>query len=245
MSTTCSQLNVRILPQAYIAHGPAGTNQKCADLPPAAHTIRNGWKPALPPMETGFAAHDTFFFFPLRRRHPARYPVTRSVQQSLICVLPALRTTYFARLYDKNGHEMPTFVSCYESPCHYPVTRSKKNFSKLDQSGQNMHFDTLSIPCRYPISQEFAATLRHTWTFLGLFWTESAAFWHTCAALPTRRLTPPLTSNPLSARAGEVALDEALHSPKRPDASILATDESVAEHSRSATDESSRRVLVP
>ena len=48
--STCSQLNVRILPQAYIAHGPAGTNQKCADLPSAAHTIHNGSKPALPPM---------------------------------------------------------------------------------------------------------------------------------------------------------------------------------------------------
>ena len=59
---------------------------------------------------------------------------------------------FLRQIYDKNGREMPTSVSCYESPCQYPVTRRMRNFSKLGQTGQNKKFDTLSMPYRYPIS---------------------------------------------------------------------------------------------
>ena len=83
-------------------------------------------------------------------------------------------------------------ISCHEK---------KEKFFKVRPIRPKQAFrypiDTLSIPdfsC-------FAATLRHTWTLLGLFWTESAPFLHTCAALPTRVLTPPLTSTLISARA--------------------------------------------
>ena len=131
---------------------------------------------------------------------------------------------------------MPTSVSCNESPCQYPVTRREKNFSKLGQSGQNGAFDTLSIPCQYPVSQNLAAGLRPIRTLPGHNWTESAPFLRTCAALPTRRPTPPLTSTLTStlastlipARAGDVARDGALYSPVNPDASILATVQSPA-----------------
>jgi len=95
-----------------------------------------------------------------------------------------------------------------------------------------MHFDSLSIPCRYPVSEKFAASLRHFWTHLGQNRTESAPPLRTCAALPTRRLMPPLTSTLTStltltlastlasARAGKVAPDKVLVSPERPAGSI-------------------------
>ena len=142
------------------------------------------------------------------------------------------KTTFFAHFLSKTDRELTATASCYESPCHYPVTRREKVFSKLGQSGQNSVFDTQSIPCRYPVSEEFPAGLRHIRTLLGQYRTESAPFLRTCAALPTRRPTPPLTSTLtstlISARAGEVARDEALYAPKRQDAAILTTVESVA-----------------
>ena len=133
-----------------------------------------------------------------------------------------------AHFLHQNDRELTATVSCYESPCPYPVTRRPKNFSKLDQTGQNKQFDTLSIPCRYPISQKFAATLRHNTTLLGQLWTDSAAYLTACAASPTRRLTPPPTSTLTPARADAMARNEVLYSPKRPGASIPAVVKSAA-----------------
>lgn len=76
------------------------------------------------------------------------------------------------------------------------------------------------IPCRYSISEKSAAGLRHIWTLLGQYWTEPAPFLPSCAALPARRLTPPLISKPISASAGEVARNCVLNSPKGPEAAL-------------------------
>ena len=154
------------------------------------------------------------------------------------------KTTPFAHFQSKNDREPTATASCYESPRQYPVTRREKVFSKLGQSGQNSAFDTLSIPCRYPVSEKIADTLRHIWTLLGQSWTESAPLLRICATLPSRRLTPPRNSTSISARAGEAARNWALYAPTEPDAAIPATVESVAKNPRSATDESGRRVLL-
>ena len=100
--------------------------------------------------------------------------------------------------------------------CHREREKSFKVRPIRPKQAFRYPIDTLSIPdfsC-------FAAALRHTWPLLGLFWTESAPFLHTCAALPTRVLTPPLTSTLISARAGEVTRNEVPYSPKRPDTTV-------------------------
>ena len=154
--STCPESNVRILPQVHIAPVAAGTYRKSPTLPPAAPPTRNGMKPAMPPMPAP----------------PATGPVSCHEKHAAVTVLRTFctRTTYFARFYDKNGRQTTATVSCYESPCLYPVTRRKKNFSKLGQSDQNKHFDTLSIPCRYPISavsQPLYDTHGRSWAYSG------------------------------------------------------------------------------
>jgi len=204
--STCSEPNVRILPQANFAPGIAGNNPKCADLPSAAppthsvvtHAMRH--MPA-PPSSGSVSCHEKQAAVAVLRNSCA--------QNDILCA--------FSR---QKRQELTAAVSCYESPCRYPVTRRPKNLLKLGQTGQNRQFDTLSIPCRFPISEEFAATLRHNTTLLGLFRKESAVFLPPCAASPTRKLTPRLTSTLISARAGQVARDEVLKSSKRPEAAI-------------------------
>ena len=212
--STRSELNVRILPPAHIAPGAAATTRQCTTQPSAAPLTLSGIKramPSMPPLPplTSVSCHE---------KH-ATDTILRTCCN---------KTTSFAHFLSKNDRELTATASCYESPCQYPVTRREKVFSKLGQSGQNSAFDTLSIPCRYPISERFAAGLRHIWTLPGQNWTESAPFLRTCAALPTRRPTPQLTLTPIPARAGDVARDEALYSPVEPDASILATVQSPA-----------------
>ena len=212
--STCSDLNVRNLPPAHIAPGAAATTRKCTTHPSAAPPTRSRTRRAIPPM-------------------PALPPpVSASCHEkdATVAVLRTFctKTTSFAHFLFKNDREPTAAVSCYESPCPYPVTRRPKNFSKLDQTGQNKQFDTLSIPCRYPISQKFAATLRHNTTLLGQLWTDSAAYLTACAASPTRRLTPPPTSTLTPARADAMARNEVLYSPKRPGASIPAVVKSAA-----------------
>ena len=162
--STCPEPNVRILPHVHIAPGAAGTNRKSATLPSAAPPTRHGMKPAMPPMTAP----------------PAPGPVSCHEEHAVVAVLRTFstQTTYFARSYDKNGRQTTTTVSCYESPCLYPVTRRKKNFSKLGQSDQNKHFDTLSIPCRYPISavsQPLYDTHGRSWAHSGLSRPHSCA----------------------------------------------------------------------
>ena len=204
--STCSEPNVRILPQANFAPGIAGNNPKCADLPsaaPPAHTVAtHAMRPMpAPPASGSVSCHE---------KHAAVAVLRNSCAKNDI----------FCAFSRQERQELTAAVSCYESPCRYPVTRRPKNFSKLGQTGQNRQFDTLSIPCRFPISEKFAATLRHNTTLLGLFRKESAVFLPPCAAPPTRRLTPPLTSTLIAARADEVARDEVHNSPKRRGAAI-------------------------
>ncbi len=186
---THSERHVLTLSPSHIAPGLAATSPKCTTRPPM---------PA-PPPPASVSCHEK----------DATVTVLRP-----FCT----KTTLFAHFLSKNDKELTATASCYESPCQYPVTRRENFFSKLDQSGQNSAFDTLSIPSRYPVSEKLAAPLRHIRTPPGQCQTESAPLLRTCAALPTRRPTPPLTSTLtstlISARAGEVARDQVLHSKK-------------------------------
>ena len=198
--STCSELNVRTLPPANIAPGAAGTNRQCTTLQSAAPPTRSRTRRAMPPMPA--------------LPPPASVSCHEKHATDTILRTFCTKTTPFAHFQSKNDREPTATASCYESPRQYPVTRREKVFSKLGQSGQNSAFDTLSIPCRYPVSKKIAAGLRHIRTLLSQFWTESAPFLRMCAALPKRRPTPPLTSTqtspPISARAGDVARDGAL-----------------------------------
>ena len=151
--STCSEPIVPILPQANFAPGSAGHDSKCTEPPSAAPPTHTVMTPAIRPMAAP--------------PHPVLYPVTKSRQLSLFCALSALKTTSFARFHDKNDRKPTAAVSCYESPCRYPVTKRPKNFSKLGQTGQNKQFDTLSIPCRYPISPEIRSHFTTQYDALG------------------------------------------------------------------------------
>ena len=204
--STCPELNVRTLPPANIAPGAAATNRQCTTRPSAAPPIRSRTRRGLPPMPA--------------LQPPASVSCHEEHATDTILRTFCTKTTSFAHFQSKNDRELTAAASCYESPCQYPVTRREKVFSKLGLSGQNSAFDTLSIPCRYPVSEKIAAGMRQNWTLFGQFWTDSAPFLRTCAALPKRRLTPPQKATLISARAGEVARDEALYSPNRPEAPI-------------------------
>ena len=134
--STCSEPNVRILPQANFAPGSAGNNSKCTDLPSAASPTHSVMTPAMQPMPAP----------------PAPGSVSCHEKHAAVAVLRTFgtRTKYFARFYDKNGREMPTSVSCYESPCQYPVTRSEEKILKtgLNWSQQRIRYpiDALPIP---------------------------------------------------------------------------------------------------
>ena len=135
--STCSEPNVRILPQATFAPGSVGNNSKCAELPSAAPPTHTVMTPAMQPMSAP----------------PAPGSVSCHEKHAAVVVLRTFGTQndIFCAFLRQNGRERPTSVSCHESPCQYPVTRRPTNFSKLGQTGQNKQFDTLSIPCRYPI----------------------------------------------------------------------------------------------
>ena len=203
--STCTELNVRTLPPAHIAPGAAAANQNCATLPSAAPPTLSSGKRAMPPMPV----------------QPPPGSVSCHETRETVAELRTFctKTTFLAHFLSKTDRELTATASCYESPCHYPVTRREKVSSKLGQSGQNSASDTLSIPCRYPVSEEFPVGLRLIRTLLSQYRTDSAPFLPTCAALTTRRPTPPLTSTLnstlISARAGEVARDRALYSPNK------------------------------
>ena len=158
--STCSEPNVPILLQANFAPGSAGNDSKCAELPSAAPPTHSVMTPAMQPMPAP----------------PAPGSVSCHEKHAAVAVLRTFGTQndIFCAFSRQKRQEQTAAVSCYESPCRYPVTRMPKNFSKLGQTGQNKQFNTQSIPCRYPISQKFAATLRHNTTLLGQFWTDSA-----------------------------------------------------------------------
>ena len=162
---THSERHVLTLSPSHIAPGLSATSPKCTTRPPM---------PA-PPPPASVSCHEK----------DATVTVLRP-----FCT----KTTLFAHFLSKNDKELTATASGYESPCQCPVTKRENFFSKLDQSGQNSAFDTLSIPSRYPVSEKLAAPLRHIRTPLGQCRTESVPLLRTCAALQTRRPTPPLTS---------------------------------------------------
>ena len=176
--STRSKPNVPSLAPTHITKGPFYTNLQCADPSPAEPPIYSRVTPALPRM-------------PLP---PPPGSVSCHKEHTTATVLRTFCTkmTSLAHSLSKSDRELTVTASCYEGPSQHPVTRREQFLSKLGQSGQNSAFDTLSIPCQYPVSEKLAAGLRHTWTLQGQFRPESAPFLRTCAAAPSRRLTPPI-----------------------------------------------------
>jgi len=153
--STYSELNVQFLPPANIAPGAAGATRKCTIQLSAAPLTRSRGERAMPPMP----APPTHGSVSCHEKH-----VTDTVLRTFCTKTPS-----FAHSRSKTDRELTATASCYESPCQYPVTRRENNNSKLGPSGQNKHFDTLSIPCQYPISEIFAATFVTS----GRFWPNS------------------------------------------------------------------------
>ena len=130
--------------------------------------------PCRPPRRQPAAEQDPPYSPCRRRHHLDRYPVTRSTQLSLFCAFSSPKR-HLLRIFSPK--------TTGNRPRPHPATRVHANilsreerniFQILGPIGQNSAFDTLSIPCRYPSSEEFAATLRHNWTLFGHLRTESA-----------------------------------------------------------------------
>ena len=145
--STCSELNLRVLPQAHLAPGAAATNPKCAHLPSAAPPTRSGTRRAIPPMPA----------------LPPPASVSCHKEHSATTVLRTFctQTPSFAHFQSKTDRELTAAASCYESPCQYPVTRTKENFSKSGPFGQiytiRYPIDTLPIPDFRKIRSRFAS----------------------------------------------------------------------------------------
>ena len=127
---TCSELNVRNLPQANIAPGSAGTHRKCTALPSAAPPTRSGTVPAMPPMPAP----------------PSPGSVSCHEKHATDTILRTFctNTTSFAYFQSKSDREPTATASCYESPCKCPVTKSEE---KIHKSGHNR----AQLCIRYPI----------------------------------------------------------------------------------------------
>ena len=145
--STRPELNVRVLPPAHVAPGAAATNRQCTTQPSAAPPTRDRGKRAMPPMPAP----------------PPPSSVSCHKGHSATTDLRTLcnKTPSFAHFQSKTDRELTAAASCYESPCQYPVTRTKENFSKRDRSGRNRAFrypiDTLSIPDFRKIRSRFAS----------------------------------------------------------------------------------------
>ena len=74
--STCSEPNVRILPQANFAPGSAGSDSKCTELPSAAPPTHSVMTPAMPPMPAS----------------PARCPVSCHEKHAAVAVLRTFGT---------------------------------------------------------------------------------------------------------------------------------------------------------
>ena len=213
--STCSEPNAPILPQANFAPGSAGNNSKCAELPsavPTTHSVMtHAMRPMLaPPAPGSVSCHE---------KHAAVAVLRNScAQNDIFCAFSRQKRqgTDSGRILLRESMS----ISCHE--------QRRKYFQNRPKLVTTAH----SIPFRYPVDtrfpQKFAVTLRHNTTLLGQFRTESAAFLPTCAASPTRRLTPRLTSTLISARADATTRNEVLYSPERPGAPIPATAQSAA-----------------
>ena len=151
--STCSELNVPFLPQANFAPRPAGSSPKSADLSAAAPPAHSGMRPAMQPMPAPPAPGSVS----CHEMHAAVAALlTSCAQNDISCAFSRQK-----RLGTDSGRillreSMP--MSCHEKT---------ENFSKLGQTGQNKQFDTLSIPCRYPVSQKSAAPLATQYDALG------------------------------------------------------------------------------
>ena len=213
--STCSEPNVRILPQANFAPGSVGNNSKCTELPSVAQPTHSVMTPATQPMSAPPAPGS----LSCHEKHAAVVVLrTFGTQNDIFCAFSRQKRqgTDSGRILLRESMS----ISCHE--------KRRKNSQNRPKLVTTAH----SIPFRSPFDTRFPKNSQPPYdtitTLLGQFWTESAPFLRTCAASPTRRLTPPSTSTLISTRAGEVARDEILYSPERPRAPIPATAQSAA-----------------
>ena len=158
--STHSKPNVRTLAPTHITKSLVYTNLQCADPSPAAPPVYSRITPALPPMPVPP---------PLGSESCHKEHAAATVLRT-ICT----RTPSFAHFLSKTDRNLTAAASCYETPCQYPVTKREKKIFQLGPSGQSKHFDTLSIPSRYPISQRNSQPVfescGRSWAHSGLNW---------------------------------------------------------------------------
>ena len=141
--------------------------------------------------------------------------------------------TFCAFLRQKRPRNADIRVLLRESmpmSCHEKTEKFSKVRPNRPTQAIRYPVDTLSIPDFRKIRSHFAS---QSGRFSAKMRTESAPLLRVPARLlPTRRPTPQLTltltSTLIPARAGDVARDEALYPPVKPDASNLATVQSPA-----------------
>ena len=173
--STCSEPNVRILPQANFAPDSAGNSSKCADLPsaaPPAHSVvTHAMQPMpAPPAPGSVSCHE---------KHAAVAVLRNScAQNDIFCA--------FSRQKRQGTDRGRILLREYMSiSCH-------EETEKFFKVGPNRPKQAVRYPIDTLFPKKIVATLRHNTTLLGQYWTESAPFLPTSAASPTRRLTPPL-----------------------------------------------------
>ncbi len=200
---TCPEPNVRILPQANFAPGSAGNSSKCAELPsvalPTHSVVTHAMQPMpAPPAPGSVSCHE---------KHAAVVVLrTIGTQNDIFCAFSRQKRqgTDRGRILLRESMS----ISCHEETEKFFKVRPNRPKQAI-----RYPIDTLSIPDFPRNSQPLYDTIRRSWANSG---QNQPHFLRTCAALPTRRLTPRLTSTLISARAGEVARNEVLYSPKRP-----------------------------
>ena len=185
--STCTRYNRQSQPAARNARDAAATIASCADLPSAAPPTGSVTVPAMPPMPAPLT-HGPVSCHEKSAASPIGRPVTR---------LRCTSRPSFARSRAKTVAKMSQ--NC---PRQNPVTSCQPNIlsrgetkflPQQDQTGQYCAFDTLSIPCPYPISaatQLVLDTLGHFWVHL---LSRRAVSWPECATPQTRSWHPPPT----------------------------------------------------
>ncbi len=158
--STCTRYNRQSQPAARNAPDAAATIESCADLPSAAPPTGSGMIPTMPPMPAPLT-HGPVSCHEKSAASPIARPVTR------------LRYTSRPSFAQSRAKTVPKMSQ--NCPRPNPVTSCQPNIlsrgetkflPKLHQTVRYRAFDTLSIPCPYPISaatQLVLDTFGHIW----------------------------------------------------------------------------------
>ncbi len=155
--STCSQPNVRILPQANFAPGSAGNSSKCTDLPSAAPPTHSVMTPAMQPMPALPAPGSVS----CHEKHAAVVVLrTSCAQNDIFCAFSRQKRqgTDSGRILLRESMS----ISCHE--------QRRKYFQNRPKLVTTAH----SIPFRYPVdtrfpknSQSLYDTIRRSWVNSG------------------------------------------------------------------------------